>query len=200
MLLSRDGFETQARHGSISGRPLKSLSAVVLAAFVALAAPALAKGDLAPALGAARLPAISETDNLAERALARQIEAMIQMRVAMAEKASPRPLASETDPLVMSRHLAALTEVNDFSEQTVLGLVAATADDDARRRLAAALAPVVAKHERSIAAAFHALGALPLGRDNSLLKRAEIADQTSQLRVLAMLRAIADQHESRLEP
>lgn len=179
---------------------MKPVSYAVFAALVFLASPVLARGDLAPALGATRLPEISETDSAAERALARRIEALIQMRLAMAEKAMPRPLASETDPLVMSRHLAALNEVSEFSEQTVLGLIAAAGDDDARRRLAAALAPVVAKHERAIAAAFHALGALPLGRDNSLLKRAEIADQTSQLRVLAMLRALAGPQESRLAP
>ena len=179
---------------------MKLASSAVIAALVFLAAPALARGDLASAPGASRLPEISERDNAAERALARRIEALIQMRFAMAQSAAPRPLTSETDPVVMSLHLAALNELSDFSEQTVLGLIAAAGDDDGRRRLAAALAPVVAKHEREIAAAFHALGALPLGRDNSLLKRAEIAGQTSQLRVLAMLRALADPHESRLAP
>ena len=169
-------------------------------ALILLAHPALAKGGFDAAGGPQRLPEISENDDAAERALARNVESMIRMRFAMAEDAAPRPSATETDPTVMSRHLAALNDVSDFSEQTVLGLIGAAADDDARGRLAGALAPVVAKHEQDIAAAFRQLGTLPLGRDNSLLKRAEIADQTSQRRVLATLKALADRRESRLDP
>lgn len=168
-------------------------------AALVLAQPVLAKGDLS-ATPRTQLPQITTSDDAAERALARNIAALIQMRFAMVEKTAPRPSLAETDPTVMSRHLAALNELSDFSEQTVLGLVAAAADDDARRRLAGALAPVVAKHERDIAAAFQSLGTLPLGRDNSLLKRAEIADQASQLRVLSMLTAMSGQRESRLVP
>lgn len=169
------------------------------AAVLLLVQPVLAKGDLS-ATPRTQLPHITTGEDAAERALARNIAALIQMRFTMVEKMAPRPSPVETDPTVMSRHLAALNELSDFSEQTVLGLVAAAADDDGRRRLAGALAPVVAKHERDIAAAFQSLGALPLGRDNSLLKRAEIADQTSQLRVLSMLKALADPRESRLTP
>lgn len=178
---------------------LKSIRFVTLAAAILLAQPVLAKGDLATTPKTS-LPEISDRDDAAERALARTIEGLIKTRFAMVEQTAPRPSAAETDPTVMSRHLAALNGVSDFSEQTVLGLIGAAAEDEARRRLAGALAPVVAKHERDIAAAFEALGALPLGRDNSLLKRAEIADQASQRRVLAMLKALADQRESRLDP
>ncbi len=172
----------------------------LVAALVVLAQPAFARGDLAPAVGKGRLPDITETDDLAERALARSIESMIRMRFAMIEKTAPRPSALDTDPAVMARHLAALNELSEFSEQTVMGLIAAAADDDARRRLAGALTPVAAKHEQDISAAFSALGAVPLGKDNSLVKRAEIVDQTSQRRVLARLKSLADQRESRLDP
>lgn len=172
----------------------------LVAALLVLAQPVLARGDLAPALGKGRLPEISESNDVAERALARSIEAMIQMRFAMIEKTAPRPSSADTDPAVMARHLAALNELSEFSEQTVMGLIAAAADDDARRRLAGALTPVASKHEQEIAAAFSALGAVPLGRDNSLVKRAEIVDQTSQRRVLAKLKSLADQRESRLTP
>ncbi len=178
---------------------MKPIWCATLAAAVLVAQPVLAKGDLATPPTAA-LPEISERDDAAERALARTIESLIKSRLAMVERVAPRPSAIEADPLVMSRHLAALNDVCDFSEQTVLGLIGAADDDAARRRLAGALAPVVAKHERDIAVAFEALGALPLGRGNSLLKRAEIADQASQRRVLAMLKALADQRESRLDP
>lgn len=177
---------------------MKLIVTAVFAALVLMAQPVLAKGDLKSDPGKGRLPEISENDDAAERALARNIETMIRMRLAMAARTAPS--AVETDPAVMARHLAALNELSEFSEQTVLGLVAAAADDDARRRLAGALAPVVSRHEQAITAAFHLLGAVPLGRDNSLVKRAEIVDQTAQRRVLATLRALADQRESRVTP
>jgi hypothetical protein len=189
---------TEAVH--VSGEPgLKSLWLASLAAICFLSQPVLARGDVGAAVGIRRTPELSEGDDAAERALSARIESLIQMRLAMVEHVAPRPSAGETNPAVMMMHLAALNELSDFSAQTVLGLVDAAADDDTRKRLAAALAPVVARHERDIAAAFADLRAHPLGRDNSLLKRAEIADQTSQRRVLAKLQALATQRETRLD-
>lgn len=170
-----------------------------LAALCLLAQPVFARGDAAAGFSARRAPELSDGDVAAETALAGQIEAMIRMRMKMMERMAPRPAAGETDPTVMSRHLAALNDLSDFSEQTVLGLIDAATEHETRVRLAAALAPVVARQEQALTAAFAVLGAHPLGRDNSLLKRAEIVDQTSQRRVLAKLTALATQRESRLD-
>ena len=178
---------------------MKSFWCAAFAVLCLMSQPAFARGDAAAGLGLRHVPELSESDDAAEQALAGQIEAMIRMRMTMLERMVPRPAAGETDPTVMSRHLAALNEFSDFSEQTVLGLIDAAKDPETRMRLAAALAPVVARQEQAITAAFTVLGAHPLGRDNSLLKRAEIVDQTSQRRVLAKLKALATQRESRLD-
>ncbi len=172
---------------------------MLLAALCLFTQPVLARGDAAAGFSVRRIPELTEGDAAAEKALASQIEAIIGMRMTMVERMAPRPAAGESDPLVMSRHLAALNDLSDFSEQTVMGLIDAATADDTRMRLAAALAPVVSRHEAAITAAFAVLGAHPLGRNNSLLKRAEIADQTSQRRVLAKLTALATQRESRLD-
>lgn len=178
---------------------MKSFWCASLAVLCLMSQPAFARGDVGAGLGLRHVPELSESDDAAEQALAAQIESMIRMRMTMLERMVPRPAAGETDPTVMSRHLAALNEFSDFSEQTVLGLIEAARDSETRMRLAAALAPVVARHEQAITAAFAVLGTHPLGRDNSLLKRAEIVDQTSQRRVLAKLKALATQRESRLD-
>jgi hypothetical protein len=178
---------------------LRSFWLVSFAVICLLSHPVLARGDAGVAPAMRRAPELSEGDDAAERALSARIEALIKMRFAMVEQVAPRPSAAETDPTVMTRHLGALNELSDFSEQTVLGLIDAAADDDTRKRLAGALAPVVARHEQDIAAAFLVLSAHPLGRENSLVKRAEIADQTSQRRVLSKLQALATQRETRLD-
>lgn len=172
----------------------KSLCAIAVGACL-LASPAFARGDAATPI-TPRLPAIT-ADDAAEQALSARIESLLKMRLALAQRSAPGP--SETDPVMMLRHLAAIDELSAFSEQTVLGLLAAAGDPDTRMRLAAALAPVVARHEQDLAATFAPLHQHPLGRDNSLLKRAEIADQASQRRVLDKLKDFAERRETRLD-
>ena len=160
--------------------------------------PFFDRGYAAALLGIQRDSKITKGDDAAARALSASIESLIRMRLAMIEKFAPSPTATEADPQVMSRHIAAINDLSDFSEQTVLGLIDAATDRDTRKHLAGALVPVVARHEQDIAVALSALSTHPLGRDNGLLKRAEIANLTSQRRVLARLNALATQPETRL--